>query len=36
MSAVLCWLMGHTWAYVLTSFGRTFSRCRRCGAVRYG
>jgi hypothetical protein len=32
---VLCWLIGHGWDLVLTSVGRTYSRCRRCGLVTY-
>jgi hypothetical protein len=32
---LLCWVRGHDWALALISFGRTYSRCRRCGRVRY-
>jgi len=32
---VLCWLLGHGWDLVMTARGRTYSRCRRCGMVRY-
>jgi hypothetical protein len=30
---VVCWLTGHRWRYALRTFGRTFRRCERCGAV---
>jgi hypothetical protein len=34
LGRIVCWLRRHDWEFVLISFGRTWTRCRRCGAVR--
>jgi hypothetical protein len=34
LGSLACALGGHRWRVVLFSFGRTFRRCDRCGAVR--
>jgi hypothetical protein len=34
MKRLVCWFAGHEWRPVLFTFGRTFARCDRCGALR--